>query len=209
MTGDRSETAGDRTASARDDGGTTAVDPPVPPHRIRYGSARIDELDAFLGELDAISTETGTVVQAFDADLVVSEAHLREATRLAARAIARGEAVARDPGVEILLYAAGRRQIDRALRLGVAEGENRVALLFADFGAVSGTDRPAADVDVAVTAVEERTPFAPADDRGPAHGFDEDRVREAFDIGDRELDAVDGDIADIVRERVALLDVGK
>ncbi|WP_049983841.1 KEOPS complex subunit Cgi121 [Halorubrum sp. BV1] len=209
MTSDRVGAAGDRTAPVRDDGETAAVDPPVPPHRIRYGSARIRDLDAFLGELAAISSETGAVVQAFDADLIVSEAHLREATRLAARAIARGEAVARDPGVEILLYAAGRRQIDRALRLGVAEGESRVVVLFADFGAVSGADRPSADVGAAVTAVEERTSFVPADDRGSARRFDGDRVREAFDIGDRELDAVDGDIADVVRERVALLDVEK
>ena len=209
MTGDRSGAAGDRTVPGRDDGGTTAIDPPVPPHQIRYGSACIGDLDAFLGDLNAISTETGAVVQAFDAGLVVSEAHLREATRLAARAIARGEAVARDPGVEILLYAAGCRQIDRALRLGVDERENRVVVLVADFGAVSGAERPPGDVGAAVAAVEERTSFVPADDSGSARGFDEDRVREAFDIGDRELGAVDGDIADVVRERVALLDVEK
>ncbi|WP_460562914.1 KEOPS complex subunit Cgi121 [Halorubrum pallidum] len=169
----------------------------------------MDDLDAFLDTLSEIAMETGAVVQAFDADLVVSETHLREATRLAARAIARGEAVARDPSVEILLYAAGRRQIDRALRLGVSDGENRVAVLLADFGAVSGADRPSADLGAAAAAVDARTTFTPTDDRSTGTAFDADRVRDVFDVGDRELGVVDGDLADIVRERVALLDVEK
>ncbi|MFD1570911.1 KEOPS complex subunit Cgi121 [Halorubrum laminariae] len=190
------------------DGGRSAINPPTPPYQVRHGTAHIDDLDAFLDALGEISTETGAVVQAFDADLVVSETHLREATRLAARAIARGEAVARDPSVEVLLYAAGRRQIDRALRLGVTEGEGRVVVLLADFGGVSGAERQSADLEAAAAGVDEHTSFAPVDPASTL-SFDRDRVRELFDIGDRELDAVDGDIADIVRERVALLDVEK
>jgi KEOPS complex subunit Cgi121 len=34
-------------------------------------------------------------------------------------------------------------------------------------------------------------------------------VREYFDVGDPELAAVEGDLADVVLERVALLDVEK
>jgi len=109
-------------ADAESDG--ALPDPPAPPYQLVTGTAIIDDLDAFLSALDEIAAETGAVVQAFDADFVVSAAHLREATRLAARAIARDDAVARDPGVEILLYAAGRRQIDRALALGLSEGNS-------------------------------------------------------------------------------------
>lgn len=181
---------------------------PTPPHRIVCGTAAVDDLDAFLSSLDAIADETGAVVQAFDADLVVSDDHLRAATRLAARAITRGEAVARDPGVEILLYAAGRRQIDRALALGISEGERRIAVLVADFGEVSGADRRPADLDAAVASVEELVATAPAE-RSPPTAFDEERVREFYDVSDRELAAVDGDLADIVLECVALLDVEK
>jgi|AntRauMinimDraft_4_1070384.scaffolds.fasta_scaffold00042_61 KEOPS complex subunit Cgi121 len=192
-----------------------------PPHRLVRGTAVIDDLDAFLGVLDGIADETGAIVQAFDASLIVSGAHLSEATRLAARAIARDEAVARDPGVEILLYAAGRRQIDRAFELGVSEGERRIVVLVADFGDVPGADRPAADVDAAVESVRE-TVFsagysgelaveadARAEVDAEAFDYNSDRVRDVFDITDRELAATAGDVTDIVLERVALLDVKK
>ena len=188
---------------------------PDPAVGLVAGTVAIDDLDAFLADCDAIAADTGAVVQAFDADLVVSATQLREAARLAARAIARGEAVARDPGVEILLYAAGRRQIDRALELGVSEGERRVVVLVADFGDVPDADRPAADLDAAVEAVRALT--VDSEDRGRSSvdggdfeiAFDEDRVREFYGVTDRELAATNGGLADAVRERVALLDVEK
>ncbi|RLM50763.1 KEOPS complex subunit Cgi121 [Halorubrum sp. Atlit-28R] len=196
------------TAPATDADGEPALAPAV---RLVAGAFAVADLDAFLAELDGIAAETGAVVQAFDADLVVSGTQLREAARLAARAIARGEAVARDPGVEVLLYAAGRRQIDRALELGVAEGEPRAVVLAADFGDVPGADRPPADLDGAVEAVRglalDSAELAEGD--APATGFDEERVREFYGVTDRELAATNGGLADAVRERVALLDVEK
>ena len=39
--------------------------------------------------------------------------------------------------------------------------------------------------------------------------YDEALVREYFDVGDPELSVVQGDLADVVLERVALLDVEK
>ena len=183
----------------------------TPPHRLVTGTAAIDDLDAFLSSLDEIAERTGAIVQAFDAELVVSAAHLREATRLAARAIARDEAVARDPGVEIMLYAAGRRQIDRAFTIGVEEGEQRAVVLAADFGAVPGADRPDADLDAAAAAIEELLGASAEATDGDefAPSFDAERVRECYDIGEREIAATAGDVTDIVRERVALLDVEK
>ncbi|RLM68246.1 hypothetical protein DVK05_10865 [Halorubrum sp. Atlit-8R] len=185
--------------------------PPAPAVRLVAGTFAVADLDAFLADLDGIAAQTGAVVQAFDADLVVSGTQLREAARLAARAIARGEAVARDPGVEVLLYAAGRRQIDRALDLGVAEGERRAVVLVADFGDVPGADRPPADPDRAVEAVRglalDSAELVEGD--APLTGFDEERVREFYGVTDRELAATNGGLADAVRERVALLDVEK
>lgn len=157
------------------------------------------------------AAETGAVVQAFDADFVVSAAHLREATRLAARAIARDDAVARDPGVEILLYAAGRRQIDRALALGLSEGEQRAVVLVTDFGRVPGADRPDADLDAAAASVRDLlvSTAGSADTEEFEPAFDSEQVQEFYDIGDREIAATIGGVAEIVRERVALLDVEK
>ncbi|EMA60254.1 KEOPS complex subunit Cgi121 [Halorubrum lipolyticum] len=190
--------------------GDAPASPATPPHRLVAGTVAIDDLDAFLATLDEVAAETGAVVQAFDADLIVSAAHLCEATRLAARAIARDEAVARDPGVEVMLYAAGSRQIDRAFALGVSEGEQRTVVLVADFGAVPGADRPAADLDAAAASVEDLLePATGASAEGFDPSCDAERVREFYEVGDREMAATAGGLADIVRERVALLDVEK
>ncbi|PHQ47452.1 hypothetical protein DJ68_01780, partial [Halorubrum sp. C3] len=43
---------------------------PEPAVRLVHGTFAIDDLDAFLADLDGVAEETGAVVQAFDADLV-------------------------------------------------------------------------------------------------------------------------------------------
>ncbi|GAB7092318.1 KEOPS complex subunit Cgi121 [Halorubrum luteum] len=187
----------------RADGSDVEPDP-SPRVELVEGTTRIADLDEFLDEIGTIGEETAAVVQAFDADLVVSADQLRLATRLAARSIARDEAVARDPAVEILLYAAGDRQIERALELGVSEGDARIVAVVADFGAVSGLDRPVADLDAAVGSLEALVD--PAETLGT---FDETAVRAFYGVTDRELAATVGDVTDAVRERVALLDVEK
>jgi len=168
--------------------------------RIVEGIARIDDVDAFLDDLDAIAAATGTTIQAFDARAIVSREHLHRAVELANRAFDRGENVARDPGVEVLLYAAGRRQIDDALEMGVSEGRLPVAVVVT--AAADAADREAAAAD----ALRERLTLDPAE---TLDATDPDRVREFFDVTAAELDAVDGDLSDLIAERVALLDVAK
>ena len=156
----------------------------------------IDDLDSFLAEIDAISEATDAAIQCFDADYVAGESHLRRAVELAERAREQGTAVAREPAVEILLYAAGRRQINQALEMGVSEGETDVVSV------VSGGDEAAAE-----QRVRELLGATGTDDLVSLG--DEDTIRAFFDIGDREVAVVDGDLEDIVLERVALLDVEK
>ncbi|MFC7135793.1 KEOPS complex subunit Cgi121 [Halobaculum litoreum] len=165
--------------------------------RLVEGSARIDDLDAFLGALTAIGEEMACTVQAFDARYVVDRAHLERALALADRAFERGENVARDRGVEVMLYAAGRRQIDRALTVGVSEGEGPVVVLVAADGE-SGDEAAAAD---AVGDLLDRP--------GTATDYDEALVCDYFDVDERELAATAGSLAAVVHERVALLDVRK
>ena len=172
--------------------------------RLAEGRATVDDLDAFLAEVDAIATGTGCTVQTFDARYVVDRAHLRRAVELADRARERGENVARDRAVEVLLYAAGRRQIDRALGMGVAEGEVAVVALC---DAV-GEEEDGGGADAAEAAAAERVAglLDPAETLGD---YDPERVREFFGVTGTELDATDGTLADVVHERVALLDVEK
>ncbi|WP_348606747.1 KEOPS complex subunit Cgi121 [Halobaculum rarum] len=178
--------------------------------RLVEGVATIDDLDAFLGELTTIGEETGCTVQAFDARYVVDRTHLERALEFADRAIDRGENVARDRGVEVMLYAAGRRQIDRALTLGVSEGEcSVVVLVAAEEDGEAGGDETEGNEDTsdeAAAASAVRDLLTPSDTLGD---YDEALVREYFDVTETELAATAGTLADVIHERVALLDVRK
>jgi KEOPS complex subunit Cgi121 len=186
------------------------------------GIAEIDDLQGFLDGVDDIAAKHGCTVQAFDANYVVGTDHLRRAVELADRAIQRDEAVARERGVEILLYAGGCRQIDRALEMGVAEGEVPVVVLIdRPTSSVRATleSPPGCEDDRAVEDTEggESDPESAAADAvaellrptSTLGEYDPERVCSFFDITDAEREAVAGDLSDLVRERVALLDVEK
>ncbi|ELY59127.1 KEOPS complex Cgi121-like subunit [Natronococcus amylolyticus DSM 10524] len=156
----------------------------------------IDDLDSFVADLGAIGETHGTTLQAFDARYVAGPRHLERAVELADRSIERGENVARDRAVEILLYAAGRRQIDRALEMGVGEGENRAVVL------ADGGDEAAALEDVRKLA-------AFAGTASTLEAPDGETLQEFFEIPDRERAVTGATLGALVRERVALLEVEK
>jgi len=159
---------------------------------LTIGGDRFPDTDAFVARLTELGDQYGVTIQAFDARYVVGRRHLERAVTLADRERARDNAIARDRSVEILLYAAGRRQIRRALELGVSEGETpAVVLVTAD-----GTG----DESGARAAVTELLAERPT-----LGDYDEERVRSFFGVSDRELAATDASLADLVVERVALL----
>ena len=185
------------------------------------GVATVESVDAFVERLGAIGDEHGVTVQAFDARYVVDRRHLDRAVELADRAIDRGENVARDRAVEILCYAAGRRQIERALEMGVSAGEGPAVVLADERagegsagraaetpagGASDGPPEPTAAEREVAAAVRSMDAFDPAATLGE---YDPDLVEAFFDVGEAELAATDGDLPALVHERVALLDVEK
>ena len=163
--------------------------------RVRIGDGNgpgaFASVEAFVGELAEVAESTDSVVQAFDGRYVAGREHLQSAVDHARRAIDRGENVADDPAVEILLYAAGRRQIDQAMEMGVDTGEGTVIVV------LDGGDEAAGAEAVARLL-----------DDGPVEP-DPDRIRSYFSITDAELEATDADLETLVCERVALLDVEK
>lgn len=170
--------------------------------RVVEGRAHIEDLDDFLDSLGEVGQEHDCAVQAFNADYVVGEDHLQVAVEHADRAFDRGENVARERAVEILLYAAGRRQINRAFQLGVSEGDSDVVVV------VHSPTGDAESEQQAATAVEDLIDPVKGN-RADSNRIDREAVREFFDVSEAELDATDADVADLVYERVALLDVEK
>lgn len=200
--------------------------------RVLAGRCDVDDVDAFVAWLGDVGDEAGCAVQAFDARYVAGTAHLETAVARANRAFERGENVARDRSVEILLYAAGRRQIDQAIEMGVPTGEDvpMVVVIDADAGAgvdaelaIGGDAGPDADADAADAADAEDAAASKAEDAAVTRltgrldvdpsvlerGGDTSRIRAFFDVTEAEVGAAATDLEGLVRERVALLDVEK
>ena len=95
------------------------------------GVAEVENVDAFVDRLRGIGAEHGCALQAFDERLIADRRHLESAVEHADRAFERNENVAHDRAVEILLYAAGRRQISRALDLGIDAGRTPAVVVIA------------------------------------------------------------------------------
>jgi len=202
-------------------------------------TATVTDLDAFLDRLGAIGRDHGVTVQAFDARYVVGRDHLARAVALADRAIARDENIARERAVEILLYAAGRRQIDRALEMGVSPVD--AAATDGDGDGDGDRDGDSDGIDSAgcpaVVLVDE---VGDPDDASAVETVDQDdataaeraaaadiqaipalspaatldtidheRVTTFFEVTEAELAATDAPLTALVGERVALLPVEK
>jgi KEOPS complex subunit Cgi121 len=180
--------------------------------RIVEDRIEIEDLDRLLADIGDLETEYDCAIQAFDADYVLGRDHLRAAVEHADRAFDRGENVARERAVEILLYAAGRRQINRALRMGVGEGEADAVVVVHDPDSNPDSERNESTEEDAAEAVRDLLESVSAEDSAnalAADRIDREAVRDFFDVTETELAASDADLADLVCERVALLDVKK
>ncbi len=163
--------------------------------RVLERTAVVEDTDKYLTSLDNLRDEHGVIVQAFDARYVVSRLHVEEAVSKARRSFDRGENVADTVSMEVLLYAAGTRQIDVATRMGLRRGEHDAVFVVDGDG----------DKEEAADAVRGMT--YEADDF--VYGDDE-RLLDFFGLTDEEVGAVGSDrLESLVLERVALLDVNK
>ena len=173
------------------------------------GYADVDHVDDFVDSLSAIAIEHDCTVQAVDARYVAGRTHLSRALELADRAIDRDAAIARDRGVEVLLYVTATRQIERAFEIGVSEGRSPVVVLVDDGGASlpaesdpeSSSASDSSGESAAASSIEELLDPAPFDDLTG----DRERIRDWFEITDEELAATECTLEELVRERVALL----
>jgi KEOPS complex subunit Cgi121 len=153
--------------------------------KLLYGRPVLKEgLPSALCEL---SKDGRSLLQAIDAKIIVCDEHATFAAKKAMLAIQEGRNAARDPGIEILRYASGSRQIERAMKAGVTSATNRIALI------VVGDIPEGLDDLIEFDGIGAR--------------YDPQLVKTAFQITDEELEAVGpGRLADLVIERVALVD---
>jgi KEOPS complex subunit Cgi121 len=162
--------------------------------RLLFGRAVLRDKDQLISAIQDLQSRYGCVIQALDADRVVSERHLAFAIEKALAAFREGRNIAKDPGLEIMRYASGERQIERALLMGLSPSTKRLALILASFGR-----------DCRWPSASEISRLVEPD--GSGCSFDNWAVREAFHISSQEMEAAGEDkIEELVLERVALVD---
>jgi len=161
--------------------------------KIITGKVRVSNVTEFLSLLKSIAHKYAVTIQAMDAELIAGEAHIKSAVIKALRAVASKRNITNDLGLEILLYAAGKRQIERAF-----------ALVIVDATAEK-------DLAVVVDEVKRETKLEEA----PISELDyieakKENLEKFFNITDAEINAVgEKKLKMLVLERVALLDVLK
>ncbi len=162
--------------------------------RLLFGAPAIRDKAQFIQAIRNLQKRSGCVIQALDADKVVSETHLIFAAEKAMAAFFQGRNIAKDPGLEILRYASGERQINGALDMGLADTTKRIALILTAFGK-----------SCSLPDDSELSEIVAQDGKGCA--FRPEAVKKTFCISPEEIDAVgEARIPDLVLERVALVD---
>ena len=174
------------------------------------GKVRVSNVDDFLAVLKTIAHKYDVTIQAMNAELIAGEEHIKSAVKKALRAVSRNRNITNDLSLEILLYAAGRRQIERALAMGVSksEGEKRVAIVIVDASA-----RGEKDLEVVAEEVKRKIGLQeePISELELEYkGDKKEGIKKFFDITEAELKAVgESKLKKLVLERVARLDVLK
>ncbi len=159
---------------------------------ILEGRVYIENVEEFLQKIKNTSKEKNIVIQALDADKIAGEEHIRFAVEKAMKSIRSGTGIANDPAKEILLYAAGTRQISRAVKLGIHKGENNIVLVAVGEARLSGFDEIRPEPVIACSPSKREA------------------LMKAFGITDKELEAAgEGKLPELVLERVALVDLIK
>ena len=94
--------------------------------------ANIDSVGEVLGKINSIKDD-GEIIQLLNADSVVSKNHIIHGVNQAFLAFERGENLANDLSVEIVLRCAAQRQISKAFKiLGLHEGNMNLCAVLID-----------------------------------------------------------------------------
>lgn len=162
--------------------------------RLLFGKPAIQDKGRLISAMKELQSRYSCIAQALDANLVVSERHICFATEKALAAFSEERNIAKDRGLEIMRYASGERQIERAFIMGITDRTKRIALVLVD-------------TDGRCTWPDDRELSKIIEPDGQGCMFNASSVMEAFHITSEELQAVGEErIADLVIERVALAD---
>jgi KEOPS complex subunit Cgi121 len=169
-------------------------------YEILAGTISIDDTQYFLDAINKVSADSGAIIQAINAENIAGKEHIDYAVKKAIKSFENGKNIAKDLGLEVLLYVSARRHIQKALAMGIREGAMDV--LFVVIGEEAEAKKALAALNTMIEARPEVIDYT-ASKRS--------RIMKAFDITDKEVNAAGGPekIPKLVLERVALFDAFK
>jgi KEOPS complex subunit Cgi121 len=163
----------------------------------------IPDVDVFLSKLLTFSNNNDVVIQVFDAQVIYGDDHLISATQHAQRAFQEKTNATNSLLLEIILYAAGERQIHKAIKkVGVKKGKQLIAFVLVDDQKKQGKKSYDLVIDNFLRLV---------------HLIRNDKVLEGdkdtlkrFGIKDEEIRTVpESKYCDLILEKIAMVDVIK
>ena len=176
-------------------------------------TVNVSDVMSFVRNIQKVQAGCSVTIQALDADFVAGAEHILFAAEKAIRSWESGKPIANDLGMEILLYASGKRQINKALEMGMHVGNNRIAFII-----VSESPSVVEEAMQQIVALVKEMGGRMGEEIGERvqkniFGYSEDkkeRLQSFFEITNLELEAAGAEkICDLVLERVAMVDVMK
>jgi len=167
-------------------------------------SGMISDVDGFLRKLLEFATEEQLVIQALNAEVIYGKEHLLSAAEHALRSFTQGTNATNSLALEILLYAAGERQITKAIKkMGIGAGQQKLAFILLDPTKQRKTRKVLDSSFEKLLCMFHLTP----DDTVLEGTVD---TLKRFGITDQERQTVPQDkYGDLILERVAMVDVYK
>ncbi len=168
-------------------------------YKIIGAKGLIQNIDDFLEKIRVFSEENKVTLQVFDADVIYGEKHLVSALIHAKRAFEKGKNTTNTLEMEILLYAAGERQLKLAIpKIGFKKGEVTIAALFYNDDKV--------DLEPIVEKFLKK--FDLENDNKVLKG--DINTLKKFKISDSEIKTVSEDkYGDLILEQIAMVDIIK
>lgn len=167
-------------------------------------SGTIKNVDSFVENLLLFSKQENLVIQAFDATVVYGKEHLISAIIHAQRAFEQRSNATNSLALEILLYAAGERQIQKAIKkIGVKKGKQQIAFIVTN----EMTRKKNKPIDEAV--IQKLLEMFHLTSNEKVLKGDRNTLKR-FGVTDQELSTIPkSHYGDLILEKVALVDIIK
>jgi KEOPS complex subunit Cgi121 len=169
-------------------------------YELLAGAISVDDTQRFLDAVNKVSADSGAIIQAINAETIAGREHVDYAVKKAIKSFENGKNIAKDLGLEVLLYVSARRHIQKALAMGIREGAMDV--LFVVIGEELQAKKALATLSAMIKVRPEVIDYTESK---------RSRIMKVFDITDKEVGAAGGaeKIPKLVVERVALFDAFK